>query len=86
MTSDFLFQSPALDQFTIITDEPETRMNPEGDLLNAQEANREQRAENGESGTWNRVRGRVTLKRKTAGTPPTVALRAKKSQPVSVGI
>jgi hypothetical protein len=35
----------------IITDGPETNMNPGGDLLNAQEANREQRAENGESQT-----------------------------------
>ena len=78
MACHFLFRSPALDQFAIITDEPETRMNPGGDLLNAQEANREQRAETGESGTGNRVRGRVALKRKTAGTPPTVALRAKK--------
>jgi hypothetical protein len=78
MASHFLFRSPALDQFMIITDRPEPRMNPGGDLLNAQEANREQREENGESGTGNWVIGRVTLKRKTAGTPPTVALRAKK--------
>ena len=86
MACHFLFRSPALDQFAIITDEPETRMNPGGDLLNAQEANREQRAENGESDAGNRVGSRVALKRKTAGTPPTVALRAKKSQPIRVGI
>ena len=34
-----LFRSPTLTQFVIITDEPETRMNPGDDLLNAQEAN-----------------------------------------------
>jgi hypothetical protein len=61
-------------------------MNPGRDLLSAQEANREQREENKESGTGNWVGCRVTLKRKTAGTAPTGALRAKKSQPIRVGI
>ncbi|QSH81951.1 hypothetical protein [Ferrovum myxofaciens] len=70
----------------ITTDEPETRMNPGGYLLNAQEANREQREENGESEAGNTDGGVVTLKRKTAGTLPTGALRAKKSQPIRVGI
>jgi hypothetical protein len=54
--------------------------------LSAQEANREQREENGESEVGNTIGGVVTLKRKTAGTPPIGALRAKKSQPIRVGI
>jgi hypothetical protein len=61
-------------------------MNPRDDLLNAQEANREQREENGESNAGIRVGRVVTLKRQTRGTAPTGALRAKKSQPIRVGI
>jgi len=72
------FSVACAEQITTTTHWLETRMNPGGDLLNAQETNREQREENRQSGTGNWVRGRVTLKRKTAGTPPTVALRAKK--------
>ena len=81
-----LFRSPALNQFVLITDEPETRMNPRDDLLNAQEANREQREEKGESNAGIRVDRVVTLKREFPEPAPALALRAKKAQPIRVGL
>lgn len=81
-----LFRSPALTQFMIITDGPETRMNPGCDLLNAQEANREQREEKGESNAGIRVDRVVTLKREFPEPAPALALRAKKAQPIRVGL
>ena len=55
-------RSPALNQFMIITDGPEARIKSRGDLLNAQETNREQREEDGESGAGSGVVGRAALK------------------------
>lgn len=68
------------------TDALQTRASPRLRALNAQEGSRERREKNGgmhaEKGNF----GRGVLKRPRPETAPTLAFRAKKSQPIRVGI
>ena len=54
--------------------------------MNAQEANGEQREKNGGKFAETDDFGRAVLKRKPPETAPTLGKRAKKSQPIRVGI
>ena len=71
-------RSPAPDQFTTTTHRPETPANADFGLVNAHQANREQRGKFGVREARNGVGGRVALTSTKRGSPPTLALRPKK--------